>query len=159
MSNGINIHIHIGIDPDVEKSGIAVWDSELKQFDFIQRLTFWQIIDVIDAYSEPIEVVIEAGWLSKKSNWHGNTKQSKQVGETIAKNVGRNHQIGILLEQYCKLSNIRCLLMPPRGKVIESTFVNLTKWDSKTNQDERDAAMLVWQRESIIIKEQIKHAI
>ena len=37
--------IHIGIDPDINANGVAVWDTENKAFDFIKNMTFWEVIE------------------------------------------------------------------------------------------------------------------
>ena len=92
----------------------------------------------------PINVVIEAGWLHKKSNWHGRAGQTKSVGEKIAKSVGRNHQVGILLKEYCEIKGIKHTLVKPKGKVKADYFKKLTGYTKRTNQDQRDAGMLVF---------------
>ena len=149
-----NIHIFIGIDPDTDKSGIACWDSELKAFDYIKAMQFWEVIEEFEAWNIPFHVTISAGWLIPKSNFHNKdriikgkiVKQSKSVGEKIALAVGQNHEVGLLIEQYCIINGIPYTLAKPQGKVNAQTFKNITKWQKRTNQDMRDAAMLVFQK-------------
>lgn len=136
--------IYIGIDPDIEASGIACWDSETKEFDYIKSMSFWDVINEFECWNIHINVIIEAGWLHSKSNWHGRAYQSKSVGERIAKNVGSNHQVGILITEYCEIKNINYRLVFPRGKVKADYFKKLTGYTKRTNQDQRDAAMLVY---------------
>lgn len=136
--------IYIGIDPDVKENGVAVWDSELKAFDFIENMDFWEVIEEFESWMIPISVVIEAGWLIKKSNWHNRKGQSKAVGEKIAKSVGANHQVGILFYEYCLKNNINVTLEKPKGKVKADYFKKLTGYKKQTNQDKRDAGMLVF---------------
>jgi hypothetical protein len=138
------IKIAIGIDPDVDNSGIACWDKTTKSFDYIKNMSFWDIIEEFEAWNINIEVVIEAGWLIKKSNWHGHSLQNKSVGERIAKNVGSNHQVGKLLNEYCLKKGIKVTLVKPKGKINAKTFKNITNYKERTNQDKRDAAMLVY---------------
>jgi len=135
--------IHIGIDPDVELSGVAVWDSERKDMD-IYKLEFWQSISEIESYLIPVHVYIEAGWLIKKSNWHNKSVQSKVVGEKIAKNVGANHQVGKLFYSYCIKKRIPVTLVKPKGKINNEIFKKITGWKRSSNQEMRDAAMLVY---------------
>ena len=136
--------IFIGIDPDVELSGIACWDSELKAFDYIKKMSFWDIIEEFKSWNIPLNITIEAGWLIRKSNFHSRSKQSKQVGEKIAKSVGRNHQVGILIYEYCLRQGINVNLVKPKGKINANTFKNITNWQTRTNSEMRDAAMLVF---------------
>ncbi len=142
----MNTHIHIGIDPDTDKSGVAIWDSETKTFDNITTMRFWDLIEDLETWTIPIMLHIEAGWNINKSNWHISENQTKQTGENIAKKVGRNHQVGILLEQYCIKNNIQYRLVNPMGKINAKVFKDITKrvWDKDTNQEMRDAAMLVY---------------
>ncbi len=136
--------IYIGIDPDIDNSGIACWDSETKVFNFIKNASFWDIIIELEFWECEKTVIIEAGWLIKKSNWHGKAYQSKNVGELIAKNVGSNHQVGVLLAEYCEKENIKYHLVKPKGKINSKVFKQITKHPGRTNQDQRDAAMLVF---------------
>jgi hypothetical protein len=133
--------IFIGIDPDIEKSGVAVYDTEDNSLE-LRTLPFWELIEELESYLIPIHVVVEAGHLIKKSNWHSNKHQSKNVGERIAKNVGTNHAVGILLEQYLKKHDISHELTLPKGKVKAEYFKAI--WGNvKSNQETRDAAMLL----------------
>ena len=73
----------IGIDPDLEKSGVAVLGQSLE----LKNLTFAQTVELFRSHQDEIKkVVIEAGWLNKKSNFR--IGHSKSAGERIAKNVG-----------------------------------------------------------------------
>ena len=147
------INTHIGIDPDTEKNGIACYDSETKTFVYVTNMSFWQVIEEIESWLIPIHVVIEAGWLIKKSNWHNRAGQTKSTGEKIAKAVGRNHQVGILLYEYCLKNNIEVTLVKPKGKINKTTFKNITKWEKRTNQDSRDAGMLVFRTKNLELNE------
>ncbi len=136
--------IYIGIDPDTEASGVALWDSHEKNYDYITTMSFWELISELKQWIIPIHIYIEAGWLISKSNWHDKPGQTKTIGEKIAKAVGSNHQIGKLIMEYCKIKNIPYTLTLPQGKFNAKTFKSITKWQKPTNQDMRDAAMLVY---------------
>jgi hypothetical protein len=134
----------IGIDPDVDKSGFAVSvDGKLTS---VTTKSFWEIADYLFDHSKTSVVYIEAGWLHAKSNWHGRPGQSKAVGEKISKAVGANHQVGKLMAEYCERNGIEYHLVKPMGKVDAKTFKNTTKWQDRTNQEERDAAMIIFGR-------------
>ena len=143
--------IYIGIDPDVSDNGIAFWKPDFNDFDYMKNMSFWDVIEELEAcnFQKTISnfdftVVIESGWLLSKSNWHGKVYQSKSVGERIAKNVGSNHQVGILITEYCEIKNINFRLVKPHGKINADYFKKLTGYKKRTNQDQRDAAMLVY---------------
>lgn len=133
--------IFIGIDPDIESSGYAVWKNKDSNLEIYNK-SFWNVIDAISSYDEPIKVIIEAGWLIPKSNWHG--AKNKNIAAKIGKNVGSNHQVGKLLEEYCLKKRISYQLVKPKGKIKADLFNKITGFSKRTNQDQRDAAMLVF---------------
>ena len=145
----------IGIDPDNDKSGIAVWNTETQEFELIESLNFWATLvllkegrcsqKTIKGYrSQDANVIIEAGWLNKKSNWH--KMQGAAIREKVAQNVGKNMQIGKLFQDYCRRYGIEYEIRKPIGSkdVTRTFFQQLTGWKGSTNQDNRDAAMLVF---------------
>ena len=138
----------IGIDPDVDQSGFAVWNDVSQQFETIDQASFFQITLIVStiAKTRDVKIIIEAGWLIKKSNWHGRKGQSKAVGEKIAQAVGRNHQVGKLFAEFCQTNDIAYELQKPLGKVDGNRFKAITGWNEVTNPEKRDAAMLVFKR-------------
>lgn len=133
----------VGIDPDLEKSGVAVkWVDALS----LNNLTFVELKDLIER-DKPIikKVVVEAGWLNEKANFHNRPNQSKAAGERIAKNVGENHAVGKLIVQLVESMGIPVQqLKPTRSKLSSKDFNRITGWSKPSNQEQRDAAMLVW---------------
>ncbi|MFW2140940.1 hypothetical protein ACG94V_18270, partial [Acinetobacter sp. ULE_I001] len=69
----------IGIDPDLEKSGVAVLkDGSLR----LDNMRFYDLTKYFEVNKDQIKkVVIEAGWMNKKSNLHNRIGQSKRAGE------------------------------------------------------------------------------
>ena len=130
----------IGIDPDLEKSGVAVLGQSLE----LKNLTFPETIELFRNHQDEIKkVVIEAGWLNKKSNFRFG--HSKTAGEKIAKNVGENHATGKLLAEMAKSCGLAVVLVKPsRSKVDSKEFNRITGWQGRTNQEQRDAAMLIF---------------
>ena len=133
--------IYLGIDPDIEKNGVAIYDTDDNVLD-LKLLNFWELIEEIESYLIPIHIVIEAGHLINKSNWHGS--KNVYTAARIGKNVGSNHQIGRLLEQYCIKNKISHELIKPKGKINAEMFNKLWSRNGRTNQEVRDAAMLIY---------------
>lgn len=137
--------VYIGIDPDLVKSGVAFWYKPEKKLT-VYLLTFNQLTDVLRAIKmlQGLEVVIEAGWLNNKANFHKWTGSAAGAGERIAKNVGENHAVGKLLEQACVEMGIAYRLVKPvKSKVRAEYFTQLTGIKTK-NQEMIDAGMLVY---------------
>lgn len=134
----------IGLDPDIDKSGVAVWDTQKKCFVSIEVMEFFDLLEMLSK-AENSGVHLEAAWLHAKSNWHAS--KDIYIASRIAKNVGANHQIGKLIETYCIRNKIPHQLHKPESKKLDAeTFKKLTGWKGYTNSEKRDAAMLVFGR-------------
>ena len=143
--------ILIGIDPDVDKSGVAQMAFEslgllnlsfFHLFDFLSHAKNISENTVITA-KIPIKVYIEAGWLNK-SNWHTSDSKSRHVNTRIGNNTGANHEVGRKIAEMCEYLKIDYeLVRPTQSKVDAVYFKQLTKYQGRTNQEQRDAAMLI----------------
>ena len=144
--------ILIGIDPDIHKSGIAFYEKG-KNILEVSNMSFFQIFDYLSWLKKENEsfnpkygmkVILEAGWLNKKSNWH-NEKKGVGVASRIGKNTVSNHDTGRKIEEMLQYLNIPYELRKPiASKVDQKYFRQITGMMKETNQDQRDAAMLVW---------------
>lgn len=140
--------IWIGIDPDVEKSGVSVWKDgvlelyNLKFFELYSKLHFW--IVGANVMNRPIKVRIEAGWLNKKTNWH-DEKKGIRVASKIGSYVGANHEVGRKIAEMCEYFKVDYeLCVPKSSKVDAATFKKITKYEGRTNPEQRDAGILVY---------------
>lgn len=132
----------VGIDPDVKASGIAIWNIEHQKFTKLVCLPFFEAIELLRLNKPRIEVVVvSAGWLIKKTSWHGGKNAGIQA--KIAERVGANHQVGLLFEEFCLRDDLPLRLSKPSGKVTHEYFMKFKKWNDTTNQETRDAAMLI----------------
>lgn len=134
----------IGIDPDVDSSGIAFWiNGQLR----LHTMKFFELMNALeDVQMTAVDVFVrlEAGWLNTKSNWH-EEKLGARVASRIGAKTGANHQVGKLIEEMLLYLNIPYeLVKPTQKKVKQDFFKALTKYPHRTNQEQRDAAMLVY---------------
>ncbi len=141
----------VGIDPDVDRSGIAVYHKATKDLQ-LSILTFFQLFDFLkDKKSIIREVIVEGGWLHKKSNFR-NEHSGQRVAARIGKNTGANHETGRKIIEMCAYLKIECRAVLPlvkrwKGldrKISHEEFFKLTGYNKRTNQEQRDAALLVW---------------
>lgn len=140
----------IGIDPDCDKSGVAVRTYKVKQLELL-TLSFFELHKYLSDNKEDIVLVrIEAAWLIQKSNFRNGIKAAR--GERVAKNVGANHETGRKIEEMCQSLGLKYVLVRPlrkqwkgpNRKITHAEFVQIFKQNfSKTNQEQRDAALLV----------------
>lgn len=134
--------IKIGIDPDCNKSGVAV-KSHFNSI-FLYNLSFFDLfINLKDYSTSNTTVYIEAGWLNK-SNWHIIQNGSAAINSQIGQRTGANHETGKKIVEMCEYLGLPYkLVKPTRKKVDAKLFQKLTGYIGRTNQEQRDAAMLI----------------
>lgn len=149
---------YIGIDPDTEKSGVAVWDGEklelhnlgfFELYDFLMgkwRECFDSVFfdgDHVVTVRYELKVVIEAGWLNEKTNWHY-SGHSKGVTAQVGARIGANWETGKKIAEMCEYLNLEYELRKPvSSKMDAKFFAKLTGYKGRTNQEQRDAGALV----------------
>jgi len=148
--------IWIGIDPDVEKNGVATWyNNEI----IVYNMTFFELFDFLyrmknkpyEGYPDvPITVAIEAGWENKKTNWQYEGA-NRRIANKVSSRIGANHETGKKIVEMCKYLKVSYILcVPSKTKMKQTQFAMLTKYKKRTNQEQRDAAMLVFARSNKI---------
>ncbi|MFJ1431935.1 hypothetical protein ACILD7_02395 [Capnocytophaga canimorsus] len=145
----------IGIDPDITKSGVSFLEVKTRKLE-VSSLTFPQLLDYLkfikEKHSQTAEkliVVVEAGWLVQKSNYHG---YAGARAERIAKNVGANHETGKKIVEMCKHYGLEVQEIRPLkkmwkgkdGKITHEELASFTGITGKTNQDMRDSVLISW---------------
>lgn len=176
MKFNIRPQIIIGIDPDVEASGMAVIDTTAGDGKPRIELTVLPLPELIDhigttvaaAGETPVRIFIEAGWLNK-GNWHLNPRDNKQLAAAKGRQAGRNHQLGLdicalLDHRKIRHSETVPLIKCWKGKDRKITheeldtivrFVNGIGLPRKrSNQEERDALLLAWAHAGLPIRAQ-----
>ena len=147
----------VGIDPDVEKSGVCVLKACTIQS--ISSLRFPALVDFLTGLSQttPSAIVcVEGGWLNK-SLWHRAFQQNPRVCGHVGKSVGANQQVGKLIVQIALHKGLQVKVVRPLtkrwkgkdGKITQSELSCIAKQTGfgelpkgRTNQDERDAILL-----------------
>ena len=137
--------ILIGIDPDVEKSGVAfkkdkeIVLTNLRFFDLFTKLS--ELIDTRG--KENITVYVECGYLNA-SNWHKKVNQSASINAKIGERTGANFETAKKICEMCEYLEIEHVkIKPTKSKVNAEFFRQITKIEGRTNQEQRDAYMLI----------------
>jgi hypothetical protein len=136
--------LYIGIDPDTSKNGVGYWYKENKKLE-LENLTFFELFDALKQLKirYNITVIIDAGWLNK-SNFHV-VGTNKNVNGKIGERVGANHEVGKKIAEMCDYLGVAYVLhRPRRSKVNKEVFEQITGYKGRTNQETRDAGMLVY---------------
>lgn len=134
----------IGIDPDVDKSGVCIVNNMLQ----IERLTTMDLVDLfvlIESMSDcrDIKVIVEAGW-KNKTNFHVGAMDNAWKSAKIGSHVGANHEIGRQIIKFCEKVGIECHAIKPKGhKMSALDFKRISGWTKRTNQEMRDAYKII----------------
>lgn len=135
--------IIIAIDPDVKKCGVCILSQlTYEWFPLLSNDNLWELFRYLETiiYNDHI-VIIEAGWLHKNKSWHGGGKGS-------AYDVGRNHEVGMQIERFCKAKGINYRLEKPRGysSFTHKDFIQITGWKhiKKSNPETRVAGLFAY---------------
>jgi hypothetical protein len=149
--------IIIGIDPDVSKSGVVVISRDGK-VEACGTLTFPQLLEYLliekdrsRAENLSIVVVVEASW-KISTNWHAGRGDSIRTAARKGKDAGRCHEVGrkiVECAQYYGLEVVEKLPLKKiwkgkDGKITDAEIKTFMPFQGRTNQEERDAALLAW---------------
>lgn len=155
----------IGIDPDVDESGVAFLIVESRILE-VYRLTFAYLLDYLQEIGDVLMregknfvVVVEAGWLNK-AHWHVGKGGSAARSAAIGNHTGRNHEVGRKIVEMCRHYGIEVVEQPPLrkmwkgkdGKITHEELQHFTGITGKTNQETRDAALIAWEYAGLPIK-------
>ena len=157
-------HIIIAIDPDAELNGIATLTVNTRKLE-LRSLSFPETLDYLlyikrqcEVTNTPYIVVVEAGWLNK-GNWHLIKAESNARAAAKGNSVGRNHETGRKLVEMCQHWQIphdtqkplilrikgRNIWKGKDGKITHEELSAFATIPTRTNQEERDAALIAWQ--------------
>lgn len=154
--------IIIGIDPDVEASGVATLISGTKKIE-ATTMTLPVLMDYLRRVQYPtltVAVVVEASWTTAH-NFHLLPFDNKPVATKKGYKVGRNHQIGIDIADIARHFSLDVRLQPPlrkiwkgkNRKITHEEICAITGYTAKrSNQEERDAMLLAWTSANLPIK-------
>jgi len=142
--------IYVGIDPDVENSGIAILDKNSKIKLQFKILDYFELFDYLRQLNNKhdILVVIEKGELNKTlfkaeavyRNTKGNNTKKLKFGLKVASRTGRNFEATNIIIKFCEYVNINYKIYVPKSKKFDAKFVKQAfGYAGQTNQDKRDA--------------------
>ncbi|WP_418811391.1 hypothetical protein [Paraprevotella xylaniphila] len=149
----------IGIDPDVEKSGVTEIHVPTRKFN-MTSLTFPQLMDYLqyikkefsDKAKENIVIVVEAGWLNA-SNWHTSKVKSIAAAAKTGQNTGRNHEVARKIAEMARHYGLEAQEVKPLKKCWKGNGGKITHEElsyivgglvGRTSQDARDSCLLAW---------------
>ena len=144
--------IIIGIDPDVSKSGVGVVSRERKGVEVFSR-SFPELLEYLKmaATHTSVVVVVEASW-KISTNWHTGRGDSIRTAARKGKDAGRCHEVGRKIVECARYYGLEVVERLPLkkiwkgkdGKITDEEIKAFMPIQGRTNQEERDAALLAW---------------
>lgn len=144
--------IIIGIDPDVKKSGVGVVSRERKDVEVFSR-SFPELLEYLKmaATHTSVVVVVEASW-KISTNWHTGRGDSIRTAARKGKDAGRCHEVGRKIVECAQFYGLEVVEKLPLkkiwkgkdGKITDEEIKAFMPIQGRTNQEERDAALLAW---------------
>lgn len=142
----------IAIDPDVNKSGVAVVSRERKDVEVFSR-SFPELLEYLKmaATHTSIAVVVEASW-KISHNWHAHRGDSKGTVARKGNDAGRCHEVGRKICECARYYGLEVVEKLPlkkiwkgrEGKITHEEISAFMPIGKRSNQEERDAALLAW---------------
>jgi hypothetical protein len=135
---------YIGIDPG-KKTGFAVWDHDAKYLAEVSTMSITQAMEKVRMMADilgrdNIRLFIED---ARQRTWFGNSGPEKWKG---AVSICRDSTIW---DDFCRELGVEYRMIAPRcntTKLKAAQFKTITKWQERTDEHARDAAMLVFGR-------------
>ena len=155
----------VGIDPDCGSypdewgiptkggSGVAWFEPKTGEIFLYNNLMpdmYTMLSNLKATHGDRALVVIEASWLVT-TNWHGNTRDSRRVAAKKGYDVGRCHEVGKIIVEFCKAIGLNIECQRPLHKmwggedrkITHDELARIIHIEKKTsNQEQRDAALL-----------------
>ncbi|MDE3023159.1 MAG: hypothetical protein KGI54_15135 [Pseudomonadota bacterium] len=128
----------IGIDPGTKTGLASFMNGELVD---MTTTDFWGCIEQLTVHDDAI-VVLEIP--TTKHVWHGKQSDSTAVKHRTGFNVGSCYTQAQLIAEWLILKGRRYITHNPQGKLDAKELARITGWTKRTNQHERDAAMIGW---------------
>jgi hypothetical protein len=147
--------IIIGIDPDVNKSGVARLEGnrvELSSLSFPMLIDFLMRLKGAELNGGPRAViVVEASW-KISHNWHAHRGDTKGTIARKGNDAGRCHEVGRKIVECARYYGLEVVEKLPLKKIWKGKDGKITHEEIKafmpigrrSNQEERDAALLAW---------------
>lgn len=141
-NEGVELHV-LGLDPG-RKTGVALYVngvlSELATIGPVELQSFL----VGRSKLGRLQVVFEDSRLIS-AIYSDKDAKNEAAKKKIARDVGGIDMLCLLIEDSCKRLRVRYLGLSPKekgAKVAASAFEHITGWEGRTNEHERDAAMV-----------------
>lgn len=151
--------IALGVDPALQRCGMAAWDMDRQEFTAFQTRPFWEADLAVRLFRREctrLKVYVEDSsrlpfvydrvinrW--RKRIAADQIKKELAVLTRQAMNIGENHAVSkLLIARWTDLGIFVEPIRPSQKKLRAEDFARMTRCQLSTNEHERDAGMLVY---------------
>lgn len=147
--------ILLAIDPDLRKSGVASYDTNINELLSVESLPMWEVFDFLKRVKS-VEHLVLIERSSSNNTWH-------KGGRGASVNVGKNKAIAELLVDFCKDKSVNFRCIEPSGyssyytvKIggkdvfLKEQFQSDHRWYTPTNKDSRAAVGMIYKNKAFI---------
>ncbi len=149
----------VGIDPDIDKSGVAMLDMVKKQFVYLGALPFPRLLEFVESNKDDACFVVEDSDIA--TSFHYIRTDKPAIIFAKGRSVGLCHATFRHLCEYLDYVGAEYVKQRPlrkmwKGKDRKITHEELSYFVSglpkRTSQDVRDACLLAWNEARLPIK-------
>ncbi len=141
---------YIGIDPGVN-TGVAVWDNKQHTFLQIKTVKIHEAMELVKdmkliAATDQTKLIVRVED-ARKRKWFEKKYSRKGEEENVLQGAGSIKRDSRIWEDFLTDYHVEFQMVAPKGGMTKYTaerFQALTGWKGRTNEHNRDAAMLVF---------------
>lgn len=155
MKQDTPIRWTIGIDPDTDKSGVALYRSDTQALE-LHTLALFDLLEFVGrtateatALGARLSIYVEAGYLIG-TVWHASRRDSPAAAAAKGRSVGRNHEAARYIIRGIEHLGLTAHEVKPLRKMggrkaSHRLFCAITGYKgSRTNQETRDAGLIAY---------------
>lgn len=151
--------IILGIDPGTN-TGFAVWDARslklLELHTFPIHIAMQWINDVKNGDGDYSSISLVIAEDARKRGWFGRMdEEQKKYGAAVREGAGAAKRDAAIWDDFLADSGIAYQMRAPMSGATKwkaNVFKVATKWEGRTNEHERDAALLVYGMNSAMVQ-------
>jgi hypothetical protein len=141
--------VYIGIDTGTH-TGVAIWDGE--RFLSLDTMAIHKAMQIVNEYVQSGSDVVVRVEDPRQRTWFGTERMSREQERKKLQGVGSVKRDASIWEDFlsdlCEdEANVKYEMVAPKRNVTKLTsesFKAITRWQGRTNEHCRDAAMLVY---------------
>lgn len=161
----------LGIDPDVNKSGVCLLDTQTRRFVSVGVMTFHELVNLFYNHlpemgytRDDLKIVVEDSWTGCSHIFKSSHAYNERKNASMGYDVGRCHQVGRMILEIGTDAGLNIMAKPALRKrwsdarhnfkcTQEEIAYFVEGWPERSNQEERDAALLAWDESGLPVRQ------